>query len=306
MENRRVLKAVTSSDLNTGGRLNPQQADRFITYMVDQSAFLQEIRLERMDSPTFDLDTLGVGSRLIRKAVEAQEPTNVVGIQTGKKQLNTVEAILPADISITFLEDNIERAGAEDTIARLLAAQFKNDLIDLMFNGDTGDVGSPDHDFLILDDGLIKLAKASTGTHKFDTNASTDYKGVVFPGMLQMLPDKWKQDKESLRFLVSPSVAEAYVDQLATRNTQLGDELLQTGRLPMFQGVKIRPVPYLPDNVLFLTPIKNIAAGVQRQFTVDRERRPRRRIVEYTMTMRFDAAQIVIDDALVIGYDVTP
>lgn len=305
ISNRQLISkaAITTGALATGGQLNPQQANKFIDYMVDQSAFLKDIRTERMDGPTKDLDFIGVANRIIRKGVEAAEPTDTAGIQTSKKQLNTVEVILPADISISFLEDNIERAGAEDHIARMLAMQFANDLTDLSWNGDTADTG-PFKDFVTIDDGFIKLAKGSTQAHKFDTNASADYKGVVFPGMLSLLPNKWKANKSELRYYVSPTVAEAYIEQLTTRQTAWADELLQTGKLPQYKGVTIFPVDYIPDDVIILTPRKNLAIGIQREFTNDRERKPRKRIIEYTMTSRVDAAQIVVDDALVVGYDI--
>jgi hypothetical protein len=292
--------AITSADLATGGKLNPEQANKFIDYMVDQSAFLKDIRTERMGAPTKDLDFIGVANRIIRKGVEATEPTETAGIQTSKKQLNSVEVILPADISLTFLEDNIEKKGAEDHIARMLALQFSNDLTDLAWNGDTASADP----FVQIDDGFIKLAKGSANTHKFDTNGSTDYKGVVFPGMLNMLPNKWKANKAELRFYVSPTVAEAYIEQLTTRQTAWADELLQTGKLPQYKGITIFPVDFIPDNVIVLTLRKNLAVGIQREFTSDRERKPRKRVIEYTMTGRVDAAQIVVDDALVIGYDI--
>lgn len=306
ISNRQLIsKAITTSNLTTGGLLNPEQANKFIDYMVDQSAFLKDIRMERMDGPAKDLDFLGVSSRIVRKGVEATAPTETAGIQTSKKQLNTVEVILPADISISFLEDNIERSGAEDHIARMLAMQFANDLTDLAWNGDTDDVGEF-KDFLSIDDGFIKLAKnALAATHKFDTDDSVDYKGEVFPGMLGELPNKWKANKSELRFYVSPSVAEAYIEQLTTRQTAWADELIQTGKLPQYKGITIFPVDYVPDSVIVLTPRKNLALGVQRQFTNDRERKPRKRVIEYTMTSRIDVAQIVVDDALVIGYNIT-
>lgn len=307
ISNRALIRkdAITSTTLQAGGRLNPQQANKFIDYMVDQSAFLKDIRLERMDRPTMDLDFLGVSSRIIRKGVEATEPTQLAGIVTSRKQLNTVETILPADISITFLEDNIEKQGADDHIARLLAQQYANDLTDLAWNGDTAvDPADPFYDFLVIDDGFIKILKTSANTHKFDTNGSTDYKGVVFPGMLNMLPNKWKANKAELRFYVSPTVAEEYIEQLAARQTAWADELLQTGNLPKYKGITIFPVDFIPDDVQVLTLRKNLAMGIQRDMTNDRERKPRKRVVEYTMTMRADVAQVVIDDAAVIAYNI--
>jgi len=308
VKNEAILKAVSTAGFGSApnyvARLNPTQGSEFIRTIVDNTPILKLIRTIDMPAPTYDLDFVGVASRIIRKATEGTAPTVGNNFTFTKKSLNTVEIVLPEDITQTFLEDNIERAGAEDTISSMLATQFGNDLADLFINGDTADAGAS-KDFLNIDDGLVKLAKVSRGTHKFDTNASQDFKGVVFPGMMAQLPNKWKAQKANLRFLVSPSVADAYIDQLATRQTALGDELIQGGRLPEYKGVKILPVEYMPDDVLILTPLSNLAMGIQRDFTIAREYVPRKRIYEYTITSRVDACQIVIDDALVIAYNIT-
>ena len=305
--NRQLIKkdGITTSDItgSNTGVLNPEQADKFIDYMVESIAFLGDIRTVSMGKPLLDLDFIGIASRIIRKGVEATAPTYQPGIVTDKKQLQTTEVILPQDVSLSFLEDNIEKGGAEDHIARLLATQFANDMCDLTINGDTTATGT-DEDFLTIGDGLIKLAKGSSNTHKFDTNSSDDYKGVVFPGMLALMPEKFKRDKSKLRFYCAPSVAEGYIDQLSTRQTARADELIETGVLPKYKGITVYPVEYFPAGAIVLTMGQNIATGVQRTFTWDRERVPRKRIVEFTITARVDPCKIVHDPALVIGYDV--
>lgn len=307
LDNRRVLKAITTSDITgdgKGGRLNPQQADQFIDYVVAESQFLQAIRLVRMDGPEYDLDFIDVSNRLIRLGVEGQEPTNLAGVKTARRRLQTVEVILPFDISVHFLEDNIERGEAEDRIARMMATQFRNDILDLAINGDK-DATGPDADFLRIDDGWIKKAMTYENTHKFDAQGSRDFLNVVFEEMFRMLPRKWKNNAANLRFLVSSNTAADYVNQLKPRYTNLGDRLIVSGEIPPFRGVQLEVLPYWPDDVVMLTMPRNLAMGIQRQFTVDRERNPRKRIVEYTMTSRLDVAEIVVDDAVVIAYGAT-
>jgi len=296
--------AIDTSTIATYGKLNPEQADKFIDYMVDNSPFLKDIQTVPMGGPQYDLDFIGVSSRIIRKGQEATTPTNQPGVTTTRKRLTTTEVILPQDISFSFLEDNIEKGNAEDHIAKLLAMQFGNDVCDLAINGDTAASGT-DEDFLKIGNGFIKIAKASATAHVFDTNASVDYKGVVFGGMLDKLPNAFRQNLGELRYYVSPNVASAYIEQLTVRQTAWADELLQTGKLPQYKGVTIFPVQYWPDDCIILTPRKNLATGVQRVFTFDRERVPRKRIVEFTMTSRIAPAEIVCDDALVVGYNAT-
>lgn len=297
---------TSGTTLATSGKLNPEQANKFIDYMVKDVAFLSDIRTVAMNGPQYDLDFIGIANRIIRKGIENTAPDSQPGVKASKKQLTTTEIILPQDITIQFLEDNIEKENAEDHIARLLADQFANDICDLAVNGDTAAQGPEDKDFLNIGDGFIKLAKSSENVHKFDTEKSKNYKDIIFNGMLTLLPAKYKRNKADLRFYCSPTVADAYIDQLTVRQTALADELLQSGRLVEYKGVKIFPVEYWPDDTIILTPRQNLAIGIQREFTLDRERSPRKRVIEYTLTSRIDPAKIVWDDALVAGYDVTP
>ncbi len=297
--------AITSTDtLNgtgKGGLLSPQQATKFISYMTDNSALLKDTRLETMTAPEKQLDFLLIGSRLIRKATEATSPTELASANTSRKELRGVKVRLAADITTEFLEDNIEGEKASDRIARELAQQFGNDLADLMLNGDSSATGT-DSSFLTIGDGVIKQAKASTDTHKFKLT-STDYKGVVFPGMLKLMPNKFKRDRANMRFYCSSSVADSYITSLADRVSELGDNILQTGSLVKFLGIQVFPIEYMPDDVIILTQRLNLVSGVQRSMKVYSEFNQRKDLTEYTMYMRVDPGKIVWDDALVIAYN---
>jgi hypothetical protein len=180
--------------------------------------------------------------------------------------------------------------------------QFGNDLADLALNGDTAATGTS-APFLTIGDGFIKQAKASTETHKVEfTEGTADYKEEVFSEMLSAMPNKFKRDKANLRIYCSTNVADAYIDQLTLRNTQLGDTILVNGTLVKYKGVTIFPIEYIPDDVLFLTHRLNFATGVQREMKVYSKFNERKDLTEYTMYMRLDPGKIIWDDALVIAY----
>ena len=303
--NRQLMKdAIMSSETITGegkgGRLSPEQAKKFISYMTDNTDFLKDTRLEQMVAPEKQLDFLQVGSRLIRRAAEALDPNELAGANITRKELRSVKVRLAADITSEFLEDNIEGAGAREHIARELAQQFGNDLADLMLNGDTAATGA-DSAFLTIGDGIIKQAKASSNTHKF-TITNTDYKGTIFPGMLEQMPNQFKRDRNNIRFYCSSSVLDRYIMSIVSRETSLGDETLTTGRFDKFLGIKIFPVEYLNDDVIILTHRLNLVSGVQRSMKVYSQFNQRKDLTEYTMYMRLDPGKIVWDDALVIAY----
>ena len=305
--NRKLMKdAITTGHLlgtGKGGHLNPQQARKFISYMTDETAFLKDIRLEQMSAPEKQLDFLLIGSRLIRKAAEGTPPGELAEINTRRKELRSTKTRLAADITTEFGEDNIEGPAAKDKIMRELAQQFGNDLADLALNGDTTATGT-DAAFLTIGDGFIKQAKDSTETHKVDLATSQDYKGTIFPALLREMPNKFKRDKANMRIYCSSNVADAYIDQLALRETVMGDSILVNGTLMKFKGYPIHPIEYIPDDVLFFTHRLNFATGVQRDMKIYNKFNERKDLTEFTMYMRLDPGKIIWDDALVIGYKI--
>lgn len=183
--NRRLLEragqkaVIQTSDLAAAGRLNPEQADRFIDYVIDQSVMFKDgIRVRRMNADRADLDKLAVGTRVIRKATEGTAPTDLVGITASKRQLVVTEIILPADVTFTFMEDNIEREDFEDHLMRMFGIQLANDLEDLAIVGDTASADP----FINIETGWIKIAKTGAFAKDFErtrrrTSATSSWRG---------------------------------------------------------------------------------------------------------------------------------
>lgn len=303
MEINEILKAISTTDLTTGGRMNATQAKRFLDYMVDSSKLIKDCQFIRMTADRFDLDYIAVGSRIMRKAVEAIAPTDLAGVTHTKRELVVTEVILPFDISFSYLEDNIEGGDVQDHLMRLFAQQYANDLEDLAING----IGSGGDPFLSIEKGWMTLAK-DTGTHSgvhiFDTNASTDMIGTILPGMVAAMPEKWKRNPLNLQLMVSPANEEKYRTELTARNTSLGDSYLSTNKAPSYLGYPVVPVPTLDNGEFIFGNPKNLAMGVHaRHLRVGKQIQERKRVIEVTVTSRIDF-EIVADDQLVIGYNV--
>jgi HK97 family phage major capsid protein len=297
-----ILKTITTSAFTgDAGRMNAKQAEKFIDYMVDNSALMKRCTVVRMVADRQDLDYIAVGSRIMRKAVEATAPTDLAGVTHSKRQLAVTEVILPFDISFSYLEDNIEGDNIQDSLMRLFAQQYANDMEDLAING----LGTGVDPFLSIEAGWIALAKDAnhTGVHVFDTNASTSLLETVFPGLVAQMPEKWKRNPMSLEIMVSPAREEAYRKELTARNTALGDSYLSTNKAPSYLGYTVTPIPTLPDSVYLFGNPKNLAMGIHaRNMRVGKQIQERKRVVEVTITSRIDF-EIIADDQLVIGYD---
>src|ERR1035437_6034860 len=147
MSNELLEKVIQNSDIGatpgTGGLLNPEQSDRFIDYMWDQTVLGQQVRTVRMKSDTLEINKVAVGERLMRVATEAVDTGVNSGATFSKISITTKKLRLDFELSSESLEDSIEGEALEDHIARLMAVQAGNDLEDLAINGDSANTGDP-------------------------------------------------------------------------------------------------------------------------------------------------------------------
>lgn len=286
-------RAIDSALFVTGGGLEPEVADQFIDFLVEKQAALSRVQVRRMMNNQGHTDELTVTARKMRKAAEGTPPTVANAVGTVRRTLTTVETIWGEDITLTFLEDNIERRGAEAHIARMLATAYGNDANDLAWNGSEAETGD---DFLSINDGWISLATADGNVNEVDLDdsayASSNVTATwVLQQAIQAMPFRFK-GRDDLTFFVPVRFAEQYADELSQRETGLGDQVVVNGFPAMrYFGRPVVPEPHLyNDNgdKLMLTPTGNLFFGIQRQMTVDSEWQPRKRVVEYTMTMRTD------------------
>lgn len=309
MDNRTLISkaAVDTATLGTGGKMSPEQAKQFITFMKDYSGFLRQVNFINMTKTSRELDSLEVNKRSMRRQKENQENAATGTITTSQRRLDAIGVIMPYDITFQFMKENLEGAGINTTLAKLFAQQFANDTVDLAFNGDEG---KSSDDFLSINNGWLKIATGDAGTHKFDTDSSKDYLNTVFPGILSMIPGKYFQlykdeDKSKIKIFCSHAVNRAYKQQLQERNTALGDSVLVSGKNVTYDGFELYPVGFLPDETLIATPFENLAYGIYgNSLEVYHDIVPRKTRHEYTLLADFDM-EIVNPDALVIASDLT-
>ena len=303
MNNRSLLSkaAVDTATLGTGGRMNPEQSKKFITFMRDYSSFLRSIDFINMLSTRRVLEYADVSSRNMRKAKENKENPATGSISTDQRELNAVGVIMPYDVTFQFMKENIEKGQVNTTLAKMFAQQFANDVVDLGFNGDE----SSSDDFININDGWISIAEKDTDTHKIN-NADYSTKRALFKALLGEVPSKYfqmykQEDKSLLKILVSHTVNREYKEELTERNTALGDSLLINGKNVTYDGFEIIPVGFLADDIQMVTPLKNLAYGVYgKNIETYHQIVPRFTRHEYTILADFDF-EIHNPDVMVIS-----
>lgn len=290
-----VRKAVETS---SGGQLTTEQAKKFFDTVVQQDEFISKIQTVNMTSSTYQLNTIGVASRVMRGAAEGTAPEDTVGVTITPRTLTTKEVILPFDVTFSFLEENIEGGNAKTLLNTLFAKSFKNDTLDLAINGDE----SSQDNFLKMNDGWLTIADDDSTVHDYTIAASPTWK-TVFSGMLALMPTKWRGNVSELCFLVAPDVEQAYRDELGARNTALGDSMIVDNRGSQYNGITIVPCPFMPGGAspkVLLTKYQNLAIGIGRDMRFGSQIQERKRVIEYTITAKIDF-NYVSGDMIVLG-----
>jgi hypothetical protein len=205
--------------------------------------------------------------------------------------LDTLEYIWTEDITLSFLEDNIEKRNAEAHVAQMIATQFGNDLNDLAWNGDVDD-GGGENAFLNLNDGWHLLATDATGEVTY-TATNDQSATATLAGMLKVLPVNLLGRTDVGYFMPIP-FCQHYANEMSVRETAQGDSVLVNG----FPSLRFFGRPVIPDPHLssanssnakgMLTAFPNLVFGIQRQISVDSMWQPRKRVIEYTVTARVD------------------
>jgi hypothetical protein len=287
-----------------GGILLPEQARRFIDYVWDATVLAKDGRRVTMRANTMELEKVNVGERVIRAAAQASNDYTNAGATFTKVELTTKKIRLDWEVSTEALEDNIEGGALEDHLVRLMTNAFANDIEDLAINGD-GSTGN----FLSIMEGFVHKVENDGDAHEAlvtvtDNNWTTD----VMQDIILAMPRKYRALKQNLKFYagtdafqgivknngtLADAIAEAFAP--ATGGTERNRQAYLDGQAQTFGGARttrvlgidVQEVPYYPADYVDLTFPANRIWGFQRDITVNREYKPKKDTIEYTVFVRF-------------------
>lgn len=267
------IEKTISTDSLSSGLLNPEQSKAFYRMAFEATPFSQLHRKELRKAKQGELDKIAIGGRILRKKTENQDDGYRAGVTTSKIEYHTKAMRLPWEITEETLRENIEGENFEDVVMELMATQLGIDLEDLHWNGDT----SSDNPFLNINDGWLKRIKDSKESHIVDHAklASNLLKNVSSAGETDVtkgfgkhsmfalagaIPNKYKNG--NLRWIMSPTRKEKWMEYLTERPTGAGDAaLLGAGdQVNKPLGYGIAEVPSLSDDVIILADPKNFIA----------------------------------------------
>jgi hypothetical protein len=296
--------AVNPSGDAGSGILRPEQARRFIDYVWDATVLAKDGRRVTMRANTMELEKVNVGERVIRAAAQAVGDYTNAGAQFTKVELTTKKIRLDWEVSAESLEDGIEGGALEDHLVRLMTNAFANDIEDLAING----TGTGNDAFLSIMNGFVNQAKTGDAHESVVTVADNAWTPDVMQNIILAMPRKYRALKNNLKFYagtdafqgiikhngtLADAIAEAFAGTPAGTAANRQDYLDGNGqtfggaRTTRVLGVDVQEVPYYPAGYVDLTFPQNRVWGFQRDITVNREYKPKKDTIEYTVFVRF-------------------
>lgn len=272
-----IVQAIFDSNYGTSsnataqvGKLNPEQADRFIDYIFDQTILTKVCRVFRMNAPERRVPKIGIGSKPLKPAVRGTDPGVTILADPTEVTLNTNEMIAEAFILDDELEDNVEGQDWRDHFMQILGRQIGNQL-EYAYLMAYSTAGSPTAvDILQLMNGWWYNCTQNGGhvqdatTYLDPSNNNTAVRTITtskFGRVIKNIPIKYRTQAYDLRFLISPNTYQDFTQLVGNRATPFGDVAYQSAgydkaNLPQnFQsilgwgGVPMYSVPLLPENL---------------------------------------------------------
>jgi HK97 family phage major capsid protein len=296
--------AINPSGEAGSGILRPEQARRFIDYVWDATVLAKDGRRVTMRANTMELEKVNVGERVIRAAAQANGDYTNAGATFTKVELTTKKIRLDWEVSAESLEDGIEGGALEDHLVRLMTNAFANDIEDLAING----TGTGSNAFLSIMNGFVNKAKSGDAHESVVTVADNAWTPEVMQNIILAMPRKYRALKNNLKFYagtdafqgiikhngtLADAIAEAFAGTPAgtpaNRQAYLdgNGQTFGGARTTRVLGIDVQEVPYYPAGYVDLTFPQNRVWGFQRDITVNREYKPKKDTIEYTVFVRF-------------------
>lgn len=287
-----AMADLTVSDLGTGGKLRPEQADTFYRKVMDTSKFLGEVRSVQMNADQMNINKIGLGTQILFPA-NAGTPPYPTDANTNSRYLAAANRFNPAFEQITLnvreyiaetvltddvLENNLENDNLPNIILDLAAKKIGWDLERLLILGDTAAVDATG--LINSQNGVLKRVTSNI------VAAGGAWSATVAGNVKKALPTRYRNDTRNMKFYLNPDVLINQQVAVSARATALGDNSLVNGPQLNMLGVATEDLVALPlANALYINP-KNVILGIQRNMRIETYRDPRARATGFVITTK--------------------
>jgi limonene-1,2-epoxide hydrolase len=244
-----ILKALESSNLATGGLLNPAQSDEFIRLVKSFSTMLPRTRFVRMRQRDMEVAKMWVNEPISAGVGEGEASSNLVRPKFNQIELHASKLHSGWAITTETLQNNIEGDRIEDTIMDAMTRRIATDAEQLSISGDDTLTGTTSTaNLLKVLDGWDKITDSA---HTVDAAGAAVSQGL-FRQCLDSMPKQYRRDP-NIMWIVSDGVALDWMDTNANRADSIGVRSLENGLVVGPFGKPLMTVPLIPDDLLIST-----------------------------------------------------
>jgi len=298
--------------------LNRQQANRFIDLVVNESVLVKRSRVSRVNNNKGEINKLDLGSIV----TEGASATSNASTRTPTERVVTydTEKYRSAfDLKTDFMEDNIEGQGIRDTLLNMFSKRIAIDTELAAIEGDaslaTGDSQSDENNLLGVNDGWRQILQDNVpAAQQIDASGTAASKRLYYD-MKRQIPSRYRAARPNYVWIVGSGIFDKWMLDWSARETSGGDAALSNGTVPGPWGIPLLEVPLMPEDLTFgtagtdgaeiwLTPLSNLIYFVQRDITIEFDRKPRQDMWEVTVHFRVDF-EVENVDLVILGENVS-
>jgi hypothetical protein len=244
MNNKELFQKLDTglADLN-GGKLQGEQAKKFIKKVVNESVLQKTARTMILKEGKVTIPKIGFSGRVLRRGVEHQALSQAQRVKPtiDDMVIETFKFMGEVRLSYEVMKRNVEKGNFVNVITECVKEQVAYDGDDVVLNSNTASAESFYNAFL--------GARFATSINSIDlTTAVLDKASMKL--MLGEMPKKYKKIKSKLVYFCSTESEESYRDQLSNRATALGDMSIQEAKVIKYNGMRLLPVAAMPENLL--------------------------------------------------------
>jgi len=264
------LKKYATANIETGsyyGLLDPKQSHTFIDRMIERSQLLQMVTRRTVAEKSGYFYEIDMANPATVAAIEARE-YNTMNPSGGNETANDTGSLEHTRFSyevkkrrtqfeLTWedLHWTIEQGTYRQHVMNIWNKRTQLDTEILAIQGDEDLYGGPSSAYELLVDineGWLQQISVANGAHILDaSNLDVAY---VTPDMyasaLNLMPAKYLLfGHQNFRWLTSPHVIQDYRHYLMSRQTNLGDVILQSQKNLTPEGFDILGINQIPENL---------------------------------------------------------
>lgn len=298
--------------------IQPEEADRFIDYVVDESLLFKIATVERMETNEKEIRFIDINGGILRQMAcgsgegqaQTHNATGSVDITNTNKCLRTISLDAKVFLCDTDLEDNITGAQFETQLLRMMADQAANELeiLALMSNAAGPVYNHPEVDSTVmhLRDGWYRQLQFGNIINAGNMSSEVGDRSLTYEKLrclLRGIPTKFRRNPAAINLFIPADGWYDFAELMQNRQTAGGDEAICRDVCETFMRSPIVPVPLIPTDIevcgcgsvpggggtfMFATEPSNLVLGIERNMTFERERWATNHLTWFIQTIRVD------------------